>query len=382
MVASILKSCRALLAHFTSLGASFMECGGRAKRRHRFRLYGGAWNFRGGGNHVAPKRRRARVPSCRRTPYQTAPGGRKPKKTKCARALLACVLGTGAAALGLAGCGKGDSPVVVIYTSQDEVFAEPILEEFEKQTGIQVRPVFDSEAVKTVGLVNRLLTERDQSAMRRVLEQRGVPHPPIGRARCFPRNQRLDPPGLPHPPHGHQHQLLSRPPRPARLQRRHQSTLARQSGPGLPALRHHRHPFPRPAPALGRRRLAVLVPRPGGQQALSGGRQLGGRQTGRPRRGLDWLDRFRRHRRRATGGLPVWPCRSPKRRSFVPNTVGVIRNCPHPEAAERLYRVSFQSISLGNAGELPRAGRRDSRPGPAAPGFQWIGTNYCETSTP
>jgi iron(III) transport system substrate-binding protein len=65
------------------------------------------------------------------------------------------------AALVLAGCGKSDSPVVVVYTSQDEVFAEPILQEFEKETGIQTRAVYDSEAVKTVGLVNRLLTERD-----------------------------------------------------------------------------------------------------------------------------------------------------------------------------------------------------------------------------
>jgi len=49
--------------------------------------------------------------------------------------------------------------MVVIYTSQDEVYAEPILKDFEKQTGIQVRPVYDSESVKTVGLVNRLLAE-------------------------------------------------------------------------------------------------------------------------------------------------------------------------------------------------------------------------------
>src|SRR5580698_3713649 len=60
----------------------------------------------------------------------------------------------------LAGCGKGGAPVVVIYTSQDEVYAEPILKDFEKQTGIEAQAVYDSEAVKTVGLVNRLLTER------------------------------------------------------------------------------------------------------------------------------------------------------------------------------------------------------------------------------
>jgi iron(III) transport system substrate-binding protein len=50
-------------------------------------------------------------------------------------------------------------PVVIVYTSQDEVYAEPIFKDFEKQTGIQVRPVYDSEAVKTVGLANRLLAE-------------------------------------------------------------------------------------------------------------------------------------------------------------------------------------------------------------------------------
>jgi iron(III) transport system substrate-binding protein len=50
---------------------------------------------------------------------------------------------------------------VVIYTSQDQVYAEPILLAFEKQTGIKVAAVYDSEAVKTVGLANRLLAERN-----------------------------------------------------------------------------------------------------------------------------------------------------------------------------------------------------------------------------
>ena len=50
---------------------------------------------------------------------------------------------------------------VVVYTSQDQVYAEPILKEFEQQTGIETRAVYDSESVKTVGLVNRLIAERD-----------------------------------------------------------------------------------------------------------------------------------------------------------------------------------------------------------------------------
>jgi len=54
--------------HFAYLGASFAERGGGAQRRHRFRLYRGAREFRFGGNHATPKRRRARIPSCRRSP--------------------------------------------------------------------------------------------------------------------------------------------------------------------------------------------------------------------------------------------------------------------------------------------------------------------------
>ena len=49
---------------------------------------------------------------------------------------------------------------VVIYAAQDQVYAEPILKDFEKLTGIRVRAIYDSEAVKTVGLANRLLAEQ------------------------------------------------------------------------------------------------------------------------------------------------------------------------------------------------------------------------------
>ncbi len=56
---------------------------------------------------------------------------------------------------------QSQSSNVILYCAQDQVFAEPILAEFTKQTGIAVKPVFDSEAVKTVGLANRLLAERD-----------------------------------------------------------------------------------------------------------------------------------------------------------------------------------------------------------------------------
>jgi iron(III) transport system substrate-binding protein len=66
--------------------------------------------------------------------------------------------------LALAGSGcqrQGNAPTdLVLYCVQDQVYAEPLLAEFTRQTGVRVRAVFDSEAVKTVGLVNRLLAEK------------------------------------------------------------------------------------------------------------------------------------------------------------------------------------------------------------------------------
>ena len=59
-----------------------------------------------------------------------------------------------------AGCKskKSQQEQVVIYTSLDKVFSQPILEAFEKETGIKVLDVYDSEATKTTGLVMRQLS--------------------------------------------------------------------------------------------------------------------------------------------------------------------------------------------------------------------------------
>lgn len=85
----------------------------------------------------------------------------------------------------LAGCkGKKSAQQVVIYTSLDKVFSQPILEAFEKQTGIKVLAVYDSEATKTTGLVNRLIAEKanpradvfwnSETGRTIVLKQKGV----------------------------------------------------------------------------------------------------------------------------------------------------------------------------------------------------------------
>jgi hypothetical protein len=53
------------------------------------------------------------------------------------------------------------APEVVVYVSEDQVFAEPILKDFEKQTEIKVQAVYDTEEAKSTGVMNRLLAEKN-----------------------------------------------------------------------------------------------------------------------------------------------------------------------------------------------------------------------------
>ena len=50
---------------------------------------------------------------------------------------------------------------VVVYCAHDSVYSAKILREFEKRTGVAVAPVFDTEATKSLGLVERIVRERD-----------------------------------------------------------------------------------------------------------------------------------------------------------------------------------------------------------------------------
>jgi iron(III) transport system substrate-binding protein len=79
------------------------------------------------------------------------------------------------------------TPVVVVYVSHDQVFSEPILKDFEKDTGIRVRAVYDTEETKSAGAMNRLIAEKDnpqadvywanEPIRAEVLRQRGIAAP-------------------------------------------------------------------------------------------------------------------------------------------------------------------------------------------------------------
>lgn len=57
--------------------------------------------------------------------------------------------------------GDGDAPTVVLYTAIDRPYAEQIVADFERETGIKVQLKTDAEATKTTGLATALVAERD-----------------------------------------------------------------------------------------------------------------------------------------------------------------------------------------------------------------------------
>lgn len=73
--------------------------------------------------------------------------------------LVTAMLGLLPALTGCSRCGGGDE--VVVYTSVDQVFSEPVLRRFERESGVRVRAVYDTEETKSTGVVNRLIAEAD-----------------------------------------------------------------------------------------------------------------------------------------------------------------------------------------------------------------------------
>jgi iron(III) transport system substrate-binding protein len=68
------------------------------------------------------------------------------------------------AALGSGACRSSETTSssgrqVTAYVSTDRVFSEPVLQEYEKRSGVTVNAVYDTEETKSTGLANRLLAE-------------------------------------------------------------------------------------------------------------------------------------------------------------------------------------------------------------------------------
>jgi iron(III) transport system substrate-binding protein len=257
-----------------------------------------------------------------------------------------------AALLLFSGCGKGDSGVVVIYTSQDEVYAEPILREFEKETGLHVQPVYDSEAVKTVGLVNRLLTEKDhpqcdvfwnnEEFHTRQLAARGIFRASNGWTHLGYRSRRLV--------INTNYLTVATAPR-----RFSDATNAAWRGKialayplsgttvtQIQALRQHW------GDAAWRSWCQALI---ANKPFMVDGNSVVVKlvERGEAWAGFTDSDDIAAAQRE---GFPVQAIPTTEETLYIPNTVGVIANCPHPDAAEKLYEylskpeVSQQLVNL------------------------------------
>jgi iron(III) transport system substrate-binding protein len=250
-------------------------------------------------------------------------------------AVFLCLLGCVASFW--AGCGKKEGQTVVVYTSQDEVFAEPIFKEFENQTGIQVRPVYDSEAVKTVGLVNRLLTEKDnpqcdvfwnnEEFRTRQLAAHDIFRQTNGWTHLGYRTRRL---------------VINTQLLPATNAPRTFSDITNTFWRGKAALAY---------PLFGTTSTHFLALRQkwgdaawqkwcralvANQPFLMDGNSVVVKQVSRGEAlfGFTDSDDIAGAQRE---GFHVAPLPTTEETLFVPNTVGVIRDCPHPEAAQRLF---------------------------------------------
>ena len=75
-----------------------------------------------------------------------------------------CILAA-VAMIGFAACRSPEpsqtaNRTVTVYVSTDRVFSEPVLREYERQTGVRVNAVYDTEETKSTGLANRLIAEK------------------------------------------------------------------------------------------------------------------------------------------------------------------------------------------------------------------------------
>lgn len=78
-------------------------------------------------------------------------------------ALVSCVVAlasVGACRGNGAAGGGGSVRQVTAYVSADRPFSEPVMQEYERRSGVRVNVVYDTEETKSTGLANRLLAEK------------------------------------------------------------------------------------------------------------------------------------------------------------------------------------------------------------------------------
>jgi iron(III) transport system substrate-binding protein len=246
----------------------------------------------------------------------------------------------------LAACHPHDSQVVVIYTSQDEVYAEPVFKQFEQQTGIKVQPVFDSEAVKTVGLVNRLLAEQsnpqcdvfwnNEEFRTRQLEAHGVFRGTNAWTHLGYRTRRMV-------VNTNFVSLTNAPRTFSDVTNKiwfHKVAIAM---PLFGTTSTHFHAFRQLwGDAVWQDWCQAFV---ANKPFVVDGNSVVVKQVARGEAWIGWADSDDIADAQREG-LPVLPLPNTSETLYLPNTMGVIRNCPHPEAAQKFFDFLRDPVAM------------------------------------
>jgi iron(III) transport system substrate-binding protein len=293
----------------------------------------------------------------------------------------AWLAGAGGGLFGLlGGCSAGREPELIVYSALDREFAAPVLDRYERQTGVRVRPVFDVESTKTVGLTQRLLAEArrprcdlfwNNEVLNTIrLQRAGLLQPvELAAAERFPPQYR--------DPEGHWYGLAAR----ARilLVNTERVPAAERPVSGSELLEDRwtkRFGFAKPLFGTTATHAACTFAMWGRERAeefwrtmLARGHMLGGnRQVARAvaagQLDCGWTDTDDALAELAEHApvTIVYPDQGPAQDGvlFIPNTVAVIARCPHQPAAEALLEYLLDpevetALAGGPSGQIPLA---------------------------
>lgn len=268
---------------------------------------------------------------------------------------------------------------LVVYTALDSQFSEQIFEEFTKDKQIPVQPKFDTEATKTVGLANAILQEGDRprcdvfwnneilNTLR--LQQAGLLAPvEVPNADDYPAQYR-SPDGLWYGFAARARVLLvntdrvAEADRPASIYDMTKETWKGKCGIAKPLFGTTATHAACLFAVLGDEAAEKLFldMKANDVQVLSGNKQVAlAVAAGELDFGLTDTDDAMIEVERGRPVAIVYPDQGENELGtlFIPNTLCMIRNCPHPEAAQTLIRYLLQpkiedQLAAGPSAQIP-----------------------------
>jgi len=291
--------------------------------------------------------------------------------------LAACLLMT--AALAVPGCWTSSQPAVVVYAALDREFSEPVLNDFTSTTGIRVLAKYDDESTKTVGLTKVLMQEAARprcdlfwnneilNTLR--LEEKGLLNAyQSPAAATYPEAYRS--------PNGTWHGFAAR----ARILIVNTKLVAEADRPKsiydlADAKWKGKIGIARPVAGTTATHVACLFAVLGEEQAqnfllrlkandiqiLGGNKQVAQAcASGQIAFGLTDTDDAVIEVERAAPVTIIYPDREPDQLGtlFIPNTLAILKNCPHPEHTQKLVDfllspASEEKLARGASAQIP-----------------------------